>query len=46
MHGDTVKRTTWALRGADPIDMHINTIPDYSLYFVAESVGSRLVDDH
>ncbi|MCS0580208.1 hypothetical protein NX784_01235 [Massilia pinisoli] len=31
--GDTVKRTTWALRGADPVDMHINTILDYSLYW-------------
>jgi hypothetical protein len=28
-----VKRTTWALRGADPVDMHINTILDYSLYW-------------
>jgi hypothetical protein len=31
--GATVKRTTWALRGADPVDMHINTILDYSLYW-------------
>ncbi|GJI99907.1 alpha-rhamnosidase [Duganella rhizosphaerae] len=31
--GDAVKRTTWALRGADPVDMHINTIMDYSLYW-------------
>ena len=31
--GDTVKRTTRALRGADPVDMHINTILDYSLYW-------------
>jgi hypothetical protein len=30
---DAVKRTTWALRGADPVDMHINTILDYSLYW-------------
>ncbi|MTV37731.1 alpha-L-rhamnosidase-related protein [Duganella radicis] len=30
---DTVKRTTWALRGADPVDMHLNTILDYSLYW-------------
>ncbi|GJI90491.1 alpha-L-rhamnosidase-related protein [Duganella hordei] len=30
---DAVKRTTWALRGADPVDMHINTIMDYSLYW-------------
>jgi hypothetical protein len=31
--GDAVKRTTWGLRGADPVDMHINTIMDYSLYW-------------
>ena len=31
--GDAVKRTAWALRGADPVDMHINTILDYSLYW-------------
>nr|WP_315401272.1 amylo-alpha-1,6-glucosidase [uncultured Duganella sp.] len=31
--GDAVKRTTRALRGADPVDMHINTILDYSLYW-------------
>ncbi|CAN7168461.1 hypothetical protein LJR289_000230 [Pseudoduganella sp. LjRoot289] len=30
---DAVKRTTRALRGADPVDMHINTILDYSLYW-------------
>lgn len=30
---DAVKRTAWALRGADPVDMHINTILDYSLYW-------------
>ena len=30
---ESVKRTTWALRGADPVDMHINTILDYSLYW-------------
>jgi len=30
---DAVKRTTWALRGGDPVDMHINTIMDYSLYW-------------
>jgi hypothetical protein len=28
-----VRRTTWALRGGDPVDMHINTILDYSLYW-------------
>jgi alpha-L-rhamnosidase len=30
---DAVKRTTWAIRGADPVDMHLNTILDYSLYW-------------
>ncbi|WP_170304224.1 alpha-L-rhamnosidase-related protein [Duganella radicis] len=30
---EAVQRTTWALRGADPVDMHINTILDYSLYW-------------
>ncbi len=30
---DVVKRTLWGLRGADPVDMHINTILDYSLYW-------------
>jgi alpha-L-rhamnosidase len=30
---ETVKRTTWALRGADPVEAHINTILDYSLYW-------------
>lgn len=30
---DAVKRTTRALRGAEPVDMHINTILDYSLYW-------------
>ncbi|MFZ6765606.1 family 78 glycoside hydrolase catalytic domain [Undibacterium sp. Di26W] len=30
---EAVKRTTWALRGADPVDMHVNTILDYSLYW-------------
>ncbi len=28
-----VKRTTWAVRGADPVDAHLNTILDYSLYW-------------
>ncbi len=28
-----VKRTTWALRGSDPVNDHINTILDYSFYW-------------
>ncbi|MDR1191910.1 MAG: hypothetical protein LBK60_09675 [Verrucomicrobiales bacterium] len=28
-----VKRTTWALRGNDPVEQHINTILDYSFYW-------------
>ena len=32
------QRTIWALRGKDPIEQHINTILDYSLYWVM-SVG-------
>ena len=28
-----VKRTTWALRGNDPVETHINTILDYSFYW-------------
>lgn len=31
---DTVRRTTWQLRGKDPITAHINTIVDYSLYWI------------
>lgn len=30
---ETVKRTSWALRGADPVEAHINTINDYSLFW-------------
>ncbi|UHG94301.1 MGH1-like glycoside hydrolase domain-containing protein [Spirosoma oryzicola] len=30
---ESVKRTTWALRGAEPVESHINTILDYSLYW-------------
>ena len=30
---EAVKRTTWALRGAEPVASHINTILDYSLYW-------------
>jgi len=28
-----VKRTTWALRGKEPVETHINTILDYSFYW-------------
>ncbi|MDR1146629.1 MAG: hypothetical protein LBK71_10915 [Verrucomicrobiales bacterium] len=28
-----VKRTTWALRGGDPVEQHLNTILDYSFYW-------------
>jgi hypothetical protein len=28
-----VKRTTWALRGNDPVEQHLNTILDYSFYW-------------
>ncbi|MDR3252210.1 MAG: alpha-rhamnosidase [Tannerella sp.] len=28
-----VKRTTWALRGNDPVESHINTILDYTFYW-------------
>jgi hypothetical protein len=28
-----VKRTTWALRGSEPVETHINTILDYSFYW-------------
>lgn len=28
-----VKRTTWALRGNDPVTTHVNTIMDYSFYW-------------
>jgi alpha-L-rhamnosidase len=30
---EAVKRSTWALRGAEPVQAHINTILDYSLYW-------------
>jgi hypothetical protein len=30
---DAVKRTTWALRGKEPVETHINTILDYSFYW-------------
>lgn len=30
----TVKRTIWALRGKDPVTSHINTIMDYSFYWI------------
>ncbi|MDO4283888.1 MAG: alpha-L-rhamnosidase [Eubacteriales bacterium] len=31
---DINRRTMWALRGNDPIGQHINTIVDYSMYWV------------
>lgn len=30
---DCVKRTTWQLRGKDPVTSHINTIMDYTFYW-------------
>jgi hypothetical protein len=30
---DAVKRTSWALRGKEPVETHINTILDYSFYW-------------
>ena len=30
---EAVKRTTWALRGKEPVETHINTILDYSFYW-------------
>ncbi len=30
---ETVKRTTWLLRGKDPVTSHINTIMDYTFYW-------------
>lgn len=38
MDKELCRRTIWALRGKDPIEQHINTILDYSLYWVM-SVG-------
>lgn len=34
MDPEICQRTIWALRGKDPIEQHINTILDYSLYWV------------
>lgn len=31
---DTAKRTMWGLRGKDPLTCHINTILDYSFYWL------------
>lgn len=31
---DICKRTLWALRGKDPVHQHINTIVDYSMYWI------------
>jgi len=33
--GETVKRTFWALCGKAPLEHHINTIVDYSLYWLS-----------
>ncbi len=30
---DCVKRTTWQLRGKDPVTAHVNTIMDYTFYW-------------
>ncbi len=32
-NSDAVKRTTWQLRGKDPVTSHINTIMDYTFYW-------------
>lgn len=32
---DIVRRTTRMLRGAEPMTMHVNTIPDYTFYWIA-----------
>jgi len=31
--GDEVKRTTWLLRGKDPVTSHVNTIMDYTFFW-------------
>lgn len=31
---ETVKRTIWLLRGKDPVTSHVNTIMDYSFYWL------------
>lgn len=38
MDKEICRRTIWALRGKDPIEQHINTILDYSLYWLM-SIG-------
>ena len=32
---DSVKRTLWALRGKDPVRRHVNTIMDYTFFWLA-----------
>lgn len=34
MDREICQRTIWALRGKDPVEQHINTILDYSLYWI------------
>ena len=39
---ETVKRTIWLLRGKDPVTGHINTIMDYTFYWVISVYGYYL----
>ncbi len=39
---ETVKRTIWLLRGKDPVTSHINTIVDYTFYWVISVYGYYL----
>ncbi len=39
---ETVKRTIWLLRGKDPVTSHINTIMDYTFYWVISVYGYYL----
>ena len=34
MDKELCQRTIWALRGKDPVEQHVNTILDYSLYWI------------
>ena len=34
MDADICHRTMWALRGKDPLLQHLNSIVDYSLYWL------------
>ncbi len=45
---ETVKRTIWLLRGKDPVTSHINTIMDYTFYWVISVYGYYLYtgDEH